>query len=318
MELSTILDRISADVVRFEGDATAEIAGPAPIASAAPNEITFCNRPGPEAQAPIARSTARTFVVDAQFMPSSAQRVGLNFIFAHNPRLTFMRIVARCFAPARPQGVHPSAVIDPVAEIHPTAYVGPLCYVGKARIGAQSILWGSVRVYDRVRIGDRVSIHAGTVLGADGFGYERAEDGTLEKFPHVGGIVIEDDVEIGANACVDRGTLGDTILRRGSKIDNLVHVAHNVDIGESAAVIAHAMLGGSATIGAGAWIAPSACIRDQIAIGAGSTVGLAAVVTKPVAEGDIVLGSPARSQPEYTRVQRALKQLAAGADERAG
>jgi UDP-3-O-[3-hydroxymyristoyl] glucosamine N-acyltransferase len=157
-----------------------------------------------------------------------------------------------------------------------------------------------------------VIIHAGTVIGADGFGYERNEDGTFEKFPHLGGVVIEDDVEIGANACIDRGTLAPTRIREGAKIDNLVHIAHNVDVGRHAAVIAHAMIGGGTRIGDYGWVAPCACLRDGIVIGTRSTVGLGAVVTKSIGDDATVMGAPARGASEYKASLDAIKRLTAG------
>jgi len=116
----------------------------------------------------------------------------------------------------------------------------------------------------------------------------------LERFPHIGGVQIEDDVEIGANTCIDRGTLGNTRIRKGAKIDNLVHIAHNVDVGENTAIIANAMIAGSTKIGANTWIAPSACLRDAINIGKDATVGLAALVTKDIPDGELWAGFPAR------------------------
>ena len=157
-------------------------------------------------------------------------------------------------------------------------------------------------VYSHVRIGRRVTIHAGTILGADGFGYEREPGGELTKFPHLGGVVIEDEVEIGANTCIDRGTLADTFVGRGARIDNLVHLAHNTRVGEHAAVIAHAMVGGSTQIGARAWIAPSACLRDRIRIGDDAVVGLGSVVTRGVPDGATVFGNPARPEAEQRRL----------------
>lgn len=147
------------------------------------------------------------------------------------------------------------------------------------------------------------------MIGADGFGYQRNESGELEKFPHLGGVVIEDNVEIGSNTCIDRGTLGDTIIREGSKIDNLVHIAHNVIVGRHAIVIAHSMVGGSVRIGDYAWVSPSACLRDVISIGDRSTVGLGAVVVKDVPDGGTVMGTPARPAEEYKAYLKALEKI---------
>jgi len=218
------------------------------------------------------------------------------FIIVENPRLAFMRIIHEFFEAKYSAGIHPTAFIHPEADIGKECYIGPFCYIGKSAIGDNCQIMGNVFIYDQVKIGDRVIIHAGTVIGADGFGYQRNNSGKLEKFPHIGGVVIEDDVEIGANACIDRGTLGDTIIKSGTKIDNLVHIAHNVVIGEDVAIIAHAMIGGSSTIGDKVWIAPCACVRDSIEIGENSLIGLGSVVLRSVMKDEIIFGVPAKKK----------------------
>jgi UDP-3-O-[3-hydroxymyristoyl] glucosamine N-acyltransferase len=152
-------------------------------------------------------------------------------------------------------------------------------------------------------------IHAGSVIGADGFGYSRNDDGELEKFPHIGSVVIEDRVEIGSNTSVDRGTLSNTVIREGAKIDNFVHVAHNVVIGKHAAVIAHAMIGGSTEIGDYGWIAPSAALMNGLHIGKGATVGLGAVVTKNIPDNETWAGVPAMPLKEFVAIQKKMKEL---------
>src|SRR5205085_6857243 len=200
-------------------------------------------------------------------------------LVAENPRLAFLRAVRNHFALARPSpGIHPTAAVDPSAEVDPTAHVGAFCSIGAGcRIGAGTVIHSHVALYSGVRVGRNVTINSGTVIGADGFGYEKNESGELEKFPHIGGVVIEDDVEIGSNTSIDRGTLGDTLLKRGARIDNQIHIAHNVVVGRDSAVIAQAMIGGSVKIGDRAWIAPAAVIIDRVSIGSDTLVGLSAV-----------------------------------------
>jgi UDP-3-O-[3-hydroxymyristoyl] glucosamine N-acyltransferase len=236
---------------------------------------------------------------------------GCAIIETVNPRLAFARSIAAHFAPSSIRvGVHPTAIIADDTIIDPAAAIGANVYIGSGcKIGAGCRIFPNVTILDRVTIGQNVTIYAGTVIGADGFGYEQNAAGGFEKFPHIGGVRIEDDVEIGANTCIDRGALDDTIIRRGARVDNLVHVAHNVEIGEDAMVIALTMLGGSVKIGARAWIAPSATIINQKSIGADATVGLAAVVTKDVAPGQVVMGSPAIDQAQFKAMNAAMKKL---------
>jgi UDP-3-O-[3-hydroxymyristoyl] glucosamine N-acyltransferase len=290
------------------GDPDRRVRHPRPLQDAVPDALAFCNVGGEEGASLIANTRAGIVVIpmDAP-VGDDAERTWLR---ASNPRRAFLRIIARAFAPAAPAGIHPSAVVDPSARVHESAWIGPRAVVGKVSIGAGSVVHAGVVLHDRVQLGERVTIHAGAVIGADGFGYARLEDGRMEKFLHFGGVIIHDDVEIGANSCIDRGTLGDTIIQRGAKIDNLVHIAHNVVVGADAVVIALSVIGGSTTIGDRAWVAPGSCVRDGIAIGADATVGLGAVVTKTVPSGATVLGAPARDVVEFRRMMASLAQLA--------
>lgn len=232
-------------------------------------------------------------------------------LVVETPRLAFMRAVAKFFArPRPPAGIHPRACVDPSALIDPTASIGANSVVGaNCAVGPRSILHPNVTLMDNVSIGADVTINSGTVIGADGFGYERNEADELEKFPHIGGVVIEDDVEIGSNTSIDRGTLGDTLIRTGARIDNQCHISHNVTIGRHAAVIAQSMVGGSAAIGDYGWLAPAAIIMNQARIGARATVGLGAVVVKNVADGQTVMGAPAVPAEEFRAQRAAVKKL---------
>lgn len=235
-------------------------------------------------------------------------------LLSDHPRLAFMRLASRHFPPPRPPvGVHPTAWVDPSSIVDPAASVGAFCFVGpECRIGAGTTLHPHVTLYEKVIAGANVVIHAGAAIGADGFGYERTQSGAMEKFPHVGGVMIEDDVEIGSNTSVDRGSLENTILRRGCKVDNQVHVAHNVEIGEDAVVIAQSMIGGSVRIGPRAWLAPAAVVMNQVRIGADALVGLGAVVTKDVADGAVMIGAPAIPEAEFKANRAAMKALLSG------
>jgi UDP-3-O-[3-hydroxymyristoyl] glucosamine N-acyltransferase len=215
-------------------------------------------------------------------------------IMVDDPKITFARIVWALFKKTVECKVHPTAFVHPDAQVNPNTYIGPFSYIGRCVIGAGTIIHGHAHLYDNVKIGENVVIHAGSVIGADGFGYLKTESGEYENFPHIGGVVIEDNVEIGANTCVDRGALGDTIIKRGAKIDNLVHIAHNVEIGQNALVIAQSMIGGSTKIGKGVWIAPCACLRDGISVGEDAIIGMGAVVTKNIPAGETWAGVPAK------------------------
>ncbi len=214
-------------------------------------------------------------------------------ILTEQPRLVFLRLVQQLFVPKVIYGKHPTASIHPEAEIHPDTFIGAFTYIGKCKVDAGTIIYGHCYLYDNVAVGKNVTIHSGTVIGADGFGYSKNEKGEAEKFPHIGGVSIEDNVEIGSNTCIDKGALGNTLIKRGAKIDNLVHIAHNVVVGENAFVIALSMIGGSTVIGDNAWIAPSAAVMNGIKIGENATIGLGAVVLKDVPANAKMVGNPA-------------------------
>jgi len=283
----------------------------APLSGAKAGALTFVSRaPASDVLDSLRRSAGITIIVSE---PIALGDADVTQLVAESPRLSFMRATARFFAPERPRPqVHPTAVVHETARIAPSAYVGPGVSIGAhSVIGADSIVHANVVVYDRVKIGQRVVVHGGTVIGADGFGYERNERGELEKFPHIGGVTIEDDVEIGSGTSIDRGSLQDTRICARARIDNQVHIAHNVVVGADVAVIAQAMIGGSVRIGDRAWIAPSATIMNQAHVGADATVGLGAVVVKAVRDGETVMGSPAAPDHEFRATRAALKALVA-------
>jgi UDP-3-O-[3-hydroxymyristoyl] glucosamine N-acyltransferase len=215
---------------------------------------------------------------------------------AREPKAAFTAVFDRFFDARSsiqwPAGAHhlsPDTRVGEAVAIAVGVVFGPGVTIGnRVTIGPNTVLANT-------RIGDDVSIGANCTIGLAGFGYAKTTDGEWKRFPHVGGVTIESGVEIGSNTCIDRGALGDTVIRRGAKIDNLVHIAHNCDIGENALIIANAMIGGSTTIGAGAWVAPSAAVNNKLTIGAAATVGTGAVVVKNVDADSVVVGNPART-----------------------
>ena len=233
------------------------------------------------------------------------------------------------FAPAEEwePGVHPQATVHPTAEVHPTAHVGPYCIVGPAaRIGAGSILMGgnhlgrgvkigaSVRLYPNVvvyagcEIHDRVIIHASSVIGSDGYGYV-FDRGCHRKVPQIGNVVIYSDVEIGSNASIDRAALGSTVIGQGTKIDNLVHVAHNVAIGKHCLVMGQVGFAGSTRLGDYCVVASQSGIAGHLTLGNQSTVGAKSGVMRDVPEKGTVLGIPAQPDKDTKRQWISLQQL---------
>lgn len=219
---------------------------------------------------------------------------GYNVIQCTNPKAVFFGILNHFWVKPKPCGIALSSTVE-TGEIGQNVSIGHNCH-----IGADVIIGDNVRIEDGViimcktSIGANTIIHSGVVIGTDGFGYYPDSNGNNAKIEHYGGVVIGENVEIGANTCVDRGTLDDTVIGDNVKIDNLCHIAHNVSIGENAMVIALSMLGGSVTLKKNAYIAPGVLIMNQITVGEGSVLGLGAVAVKDVPDNKVVAGVPAK------------------------
>jgi len=303
--------RIAGPDARVIGDPEARFSRVAPASDADANSLVWIRPTHPDRQRFLDETGAGLVLCDKSVDTAAAVAAGKTLVVVGNPKVVFSRTVAELLVDEPAWGVHPSAVVHTEAKIAERVSIGPNCSIGRAEIGEGTVIHGNCLVYDGVRIGRNVTIHAGTVLGGDGFGYERDEDGEVEKFPHVGAVIVEDEVEIHSCTAVDRGSLDDTRIRRGAKIDNLVHIAHNADIGEGAFVIAHAMVGGSVKIGRNCWIGPGAVIRDNLAIGDEAFVGIGALVVKDVPAGAVHMGAPARDADEYKLLLQSFRELLA-------
>lgn len=217
-----------------------------------------------------------------------------NQIISDNSKLIFFSIIDHFWNEEKTASVAKSAVVDS-EHIEQDVSIGENCYIGKdVTIGHNTVIEHNVCIYHRVTIGDNCIIHSGTVIGADGFGYSVNEAGQPVKVPHYGGVRIGDDVEIGANSCIDRGTIDDTVIASHVKIDNLVHIAHNVKIEASAMIVAGAIVCGSAVIEREGYVAPGGIVKNQMHIGKNAFVGMGAVVTRPVEDHTVVAGIPAK------------------------
>lgn len=228
-------------------------------------------------------------------------------IVVPDPLAAMATLLAALFPEARPTPgtptIHPEARVHATAVVHPGVVIGP-----NVEIGEDSVLFPNVVLYPGTKIGRRVRIHAGSVIGSDGFRYHPTATGLL-KVPHVGGVIIEDDAEIGANVCIDRGMLGDTRIGRGAKIDNLVQIGHNCEIGAYAILVSQVGLSGSVHVGAGAILAGQVGVKDHVVIGAGARLGARTAVHSDIPAGETWLGEPARPVREAMKVYAALKYL---------
>ncbi len=303
------------------GDPAVEIAGVAAPEEARPGVIVL-------AVDAAALERAEAGGAAAVLIPQGLAPRRMPAILAADVRLAFARLLEH-FAPPPPRqpGVHPTAVVGDGSVVAADASVGPHVVVGErvrvgpravlqagvvvgddVVIGADCLIYPHVTIRERTAVGDRVILHPGVVLGSDGFGYARGESGPV-KIPHLGRVVIEDDVEIGANTTIDRGTLGETRVGRGTKVDNLVQIAHNVRIGRGVLIVGQVGIAGSVTIGDGATLAGQVGIREHLSVGKGATLLARALPTKDVPEGAVLSGFPARPHREELRLQALLRRL---------
>jgi len=307
-----------------EGDAQRVVRGVKPLDEAGPGDLSFVAEPRYFPY--IAASRAGALLV-ARCSPAPLPD-GATVVRVDDPRRALVPLLAALYpeAPADP-GVHPTAIVGEGARVDETASVGPYAVIGagtaigpRSRIGAHvvigrgctveadAVIHPQATLYDGVSVGERSIVHSGARLGADGFGYV-PEGGGLRKVPQVGACRLEADVEVGANTTIDRGSIGDTVIGRGSKLDNLVQVGHNCRLGRSVIVVSQAGISGSTKIGDGAVLGGQSGFQGHIEVGAGARVGAQAGVTASVAAGETVSGYPARPHREAMRAQAALFRL---------
>ena len=268
------------------------------------------------------QSAASAIMVDG---PVSSQKT---LIKVPSARIAFAKVLPLFFPePKFEPGIHPSAVIAPTAQVDATAHLGPQCVVSDgAVIGARSVLlanifvgpqcvlgedmvvFPNVTLYARSILGNRVRIHAGTVIGSDGFGYVQ-DGGMHRKVPQIGNVIIRDDVEIGAGVTVDRGALGPTVIGKGTKIDNLVQIAHNVNIGEHCLIVAQVGIAGSTRLGSYVVLAGQAGLAGHLKLGNRVTVAAQSGVMNNIPDGEKWFGSPAQPDRMMKRQLIALQQL---------
>lgn len=304
--LGTIVDTLGGVL---HGDRDAIVVGLRPLASAGPGELAFVSNPRYQQQ--LLASRALCVIVEPELAAQALQRGAC--IVVDQPYLYFARLTQlwkRQLRVSEQACVHASAIIDPGATIDPSASIGPLCVVERgAMIGAHTVLASRVTIGENCRIGERCLLHSGVVIGADGFGFA-PNAGAWEKIEQLGAVVIGNDVEIGANTCVDRGALDDTVIEDGVKLDNLIQIGHNVRVGRHTAMAACVGVAGSATIGAHCTIGGAAVVLGHLAIADHVNISAASVVTRSIHKAGHYTGLfPIDDNAQWEKNAAVLKRL---------
>jgi len=316
---ASVAEQLQGEVL---GDGQTQLKGFAPADRAQAGDLTFAENE--EFFARAEQTAASAIIVGSNFTSST----GKVLIRVSNARVAFAKALALFFPePPQPAGIHPTAVVAYSAQVDPSAHIGPHCVVGEraqiggntilhagnyvgddCKVGSACVLFPNAVLYARTELGQRVRVHAGAVVGSDGYGYV-LDGGSHRKVPQIGNVILGDDVEIGANVTIDRGALGPTVIGKGTKIDNLVQIAHNVRIGEHCLVIAQAGVAGSSKLGNYVIVAGQAGIAGHLQIGSKVTIAAQSGVMHNIPDGQTVLGSPAQPDKQTKRQLLALQKL---------
>jgi len=305
---------------RLVGDGAVRLCAVASLDSARPEAVSFLGAARFREQALNSRA--------GLLLTFEELKIPTPQVIVADPYTAFVKVMNRFRPEERPApGVHPTAVVEAGAEIGVGAHVGPLATIGAgatigsgavvgagatvgagAEVGAESVLHPRVTLYPGVKIGRRTIVHSGTVIGSDGFGFVLSDRGHVKK-PQVGTVIVEDEVEIGANCAIDRAMLDATVIGAGSKFDNLVHIAHGVRVGRHCIILAHTVVGGGVKIGDDCVISGNVVIKDNVTLGDRVMVVGGSGVADDVAAGEVVWGYPALPFRQAQRVYARLKQL---------
>lgn len=307
---------------RIKGDPQIRIGGLASLEDARADELSFLTD---KHYLPLISSSQAAALI----VPPALEHLNRPLLITAEPYLAMARAAQLFFAPPPlPAGVHASAVIGGEVELGEGVRIGPLVHLGTGcrigegtriyggaylgsgvEVGTHCLIYPRVTLLDRCKVGDRVIIHSGTVVGSDGFGFAQDEKGQHVKIPQVGIVQIDDDVEIGANCTIDRAAFGRTWIQRGTKIDNLVQIAHNVVVGEHSILIAQVGISGSTRLGRHVVLAGQVGVVGHIEIGDGARVGAQSGVGRSVKAGEDVSGSPVMPHHEWRKMVANVKRL---------
>lgn len=289
--IEEIIDFLGTDSVQVIGDATGcYIDNLADVAHVTETSLDWVNPAKSNKQAIAEHSKAKVILVDKDLCAIE----GKVLLAVDNPKVSLAQIGNHFFADKPAAGIHPTAIVDAGAALGKNVSVGPFCVIGKAVIGDATVIESHVRIYDSVVMGKNCRIKDGAILGGEGFGFEKDEHGNRFRFPQIGSLIMGDDVEVGANSCIDRGALSDTIIGSHTKINNLCHIAHNNVIGENVVITGCVNVSGGNVIDDHVWLAPNSSLVGYIHIGEGAVLGMGAVAVNDIPAHEVWVGNPAK------------------------
>ena len=315
-ELARLLD------CPFEGKGETEIRGVSSLENAEEGDLVFLGHRK-------FRDLLEKSKASAAIIPTEEKFDRIPVIKSKNPHQSFLKAVEIFYTPFRPEpGIHPSAQVSPSAKLGKNVSIGAFVYVGddveigdktvifpfvsvypKVKVGKETIIHSNVSIREDVRIGNRVIIHNNVVIGSDGFGFLTEKDRTPVKIPQTGTVVIEDDVEIGANSAIDRAALGETVIKKGVKMDNIVHVAHNVEIGPNSILAGMVGISGSVKIGKNVIMGGGAGVTDHVNIGDNAMIAAKSVIIRDVPDDSVVAGFPHQDIQDWRKSSVIFTQL---------
>lgn len=311
---------------KVEGNGNEEIQSLGKIQEAGKGEITFLANLKYEEH--IYTTKASAVIVAGDFVPK--KNINTTLIKVKDPYTSFTVLLEEYhkIVSYSKEGVEEPAFMGQGSSVGPGGYRGAFSYIGNnvtignnvkiypqayigdnVSIGDNTIIYAGAKIYGNCKIGSRCVLHAGAIIGSDGFGFAPQEDGSYKTIPQLGNVVLEDDVSIGANTTIDCATLGSTIIRKGTKLDNLIQVAHNVEIGKNTVIAAQTGVSGSTKIGDNCMIAGQVGISGHIEIGNKVTIGAQAGIMKPIEDGKVLLGSPAQDRGDYFKSFAVFRKL---------
>lgn len=306
-----VLRAVGADAVAH-GSTALRLKRVAPLHEAELSSITWVRSEHARKQELVEKSRAGLVICDNTIELAHFSLDDRCIVQVANPEVAFLRLLKNLFAPERrvlSAGIHPTAIVHAEARLGEGVTIGPYCVIGKVEIGDRVTMQNFVSVHDGVVLGRNVFLADHCTVGGQGFGHVRNERGDLENMPHLGNVILEDDVELFPHTNVDRATLSETRVCRGAKIDHYCHIGHNTRVGRGTVFAAKVVICGGVRIGDNCWIGVGTVVRDGLEVGAKAVTGLGSVVTRSIPPGEVWAGSPARPLEELKLLQEHLRRL---------